>query len=87
MIRQEGAKIKNLNKMSKNTAWGNNAYRETRANGGSKEEARSASKSASESYSKHVQEQQFGNKSSHESDVSDFNNSKNDGAWHTADDL
>jgi hypothetical protein len=73
--------------MSKNTAWGNKAYKETRVNGGSKEDARSASQSASESYSKHIQQQQFGNSSSYESDNTDYNNPINNGSWHTANDL
>lgn len=71
----------------KNTAWGNKAYKETRANGGSKEAARIASSNASEKYTKHVQQQQFGKNRSFESDVSKFNDSKNDGCWHTSDDL
>lgn len=71
----------------KNTAWGNKAYKETRANGGSKEQARIASANASDKYTKHVQQQQFGKKSSFESNANNFNDSKNDGSWHTADDL
>ena len=73
--------------MKKQTAWGNKAYKETIANGGSKEEAKIASSTASDKYIRHVQQQQFGNKNSFESNVSSFNDSRNDGRWHTADDL
>jgi len=73
--------------MSKNTAWGNKAYNETRRSGGSKEQAREASSKASEAFHKHIQANQFERRGSYVNDVSDFNNSINDGSWHTADDL
>ncbi len=72
--------------MAKNTAWGNNAYKEVRHSGGSKTEAREASANASRAYSEHTQARQFGGSSS-DNNVSDFNNSANDGSWHTANDL
>jgi hypothetical protein len=72
--------------MAKNTAWGNNAYKEVRRSGGSKAEAKQASSNASKAYGEHVQSQQFSGRSS-DNNVSDFNNSANDGAWHTAEDL
>lgn len=75
--------------MGKNTAWGNSAYRETRSNGGSKEEARSASSAASESYYSATRERQFGNTRSSEHDHSDFNSSVNGNGthWHDSSDL
>jgi hypothetical protein len=74
--------------MSKNTAWGNKAYKESRAEGGSKAEARAASESASAAYTEHVQNQQFGRASSNfNENLHSANHSKNDGAWHTAEDL
>ncbi len=73
--------------MGKNTAWGNKAYSEVRSNGGSKEQAREASNQASESYRQHVQENQFGGCGSHDNDMSDVNNSANDGAWHTSENV
>ena len=71
----------------KNTSWGNKAYKATRANGGSKQEAKIASANASDKYIKHVQQQQFGKNRSFESNINNFNDSKNDGCWHTSDDL
>lgn len=73
--------------MSRNTAAGNNAYRETRRSGGSKEESKQASTNASEKYHQQTRDRQFGNGSSKDNDVSDFNNSINDGAWHTSENL
>jgi len=72
--------------MAKNTAWGNNAYKEVRHSGGSKAEAREASSNASRAYSEHTQARQFSGRSS-DNNVSDFSNSANDGAWHTSKDL
>jgi hypothetical protein len=80
-----GLKIKSKI-MAKNTAWGNNAYKEVRHSGGSKAEAREASANASKAYGEHTQARQFNGRSS-DNDVSDFSNSANDGAWHTAKDL
>lgn len=75
--------------MGKNTAWGNNAYKETRSNGGSKSEAKQASSEATERYHKHTQERQFGNCKSHNSNESDFDSEINGSGtnWHTSDDL
>lgn len=73
--------------MSKNTAWGNKAYNEIRRSGGSKEQAREASDKASEAFRKHIQDNQFGRRGSYDNDVADFNNTINDGSWHTASDL
>lgn len=73
--------------MSKNTAWGKKAYRQVRTNGGSKEEAKQASLKATNNYYQHVRERQFGKCGFYNEDVSDFNNSKNNGAWHTSNDL
>ena len=73
--------------MGKIPAWGKKAYNETRKNGGSKEEAKVAQQLASEEYSRHLYQQRFGRSNSFKSDVSNFNNSINDGRWHTADDL
>jgi hypothetical protein len=73
--------------MGRNTAWGNKAYKEVRRNGGSKDEAREASNRATELYHQQTRERQFGKCGSHDNDVSDFNNSLNDGYWHTSDDL
>ena len=72
--------------MGKNTAWGNNAYRETRSSGGSKSEA---SSEATDRYHQHTQERQFGNCKSHESNESDFDSEINGSGtnWHTSDDL
>mgnify|MGYP003634081418 CR=1 len=46
--------------MGNNTAWGNKAYKEKRSNGGSKQEAKKASKEASESYWDREADRQFG---------------------------
>jgi hypothetical protein len=73
--------------MGKNTAWGNNAYKEVRRGGGSKEDAKQAQKEATEKYYEQTRERQFGKCSSYDNDVSDFNNRANDGSWHTADNL
>jgi hypothetical protein len=75
--------------MGKNTAWGNNAYKETRSNGGSKSEAKQASSEATERYHQHTQERQFGNCKSHNSNESDFNSEINGSGtnWHTSEDL
>ncbi len=73
--------------MSKNTTWGNNAYKEVRKSGGSKEQARESQSQANEKYHEQTRERQFGKCSSYDNDVSDFNNSANDGSWHTSDDL
>lgn len=74
--------------MGKNTSWGNKAYRETRANGGSKEESKQASQRANQLYHEKIIERQFGKLDpNHDNDLSDFNNSINDGSWHTSDDL
>lgn len=73
--------------MGRNTAWGNNAYKETRSNGGSKQEAKQASSEATERYHQQTRDRQFGNCGSQDNDVSDFNNTINDGSWHTSDDL
>lgn len=46
--------------MGNNTAWGNRAYKETRKNGGSKQEAKEAAKKASELYWRKTADRQFG---------------------------
>jgi hypothetical protein len=71
---------------NKNTAWGNKAYKETRRNGGSKQQAKQAANNASERYYNQIRERQFSNSNDY-GDVSDFNNSKNNGSWHTSEDL
>lgn len=73
--------------MSRNTAWGNKAYREVRRNGGSKEEAKEASRKASEEYYKQLREKQFGNCGDYNDNVWDWDHPINDGSWHTAEDL
>ena len=78
-----------INKMGKNTAWGNNAYKESRSNGGSKSEAKQASSEATERYHQQTQERQFVNCKSHDSNDSDFDSEMNGSGtnWHTSDDL
>lgn len=73
--------------MGKNTAWGQKAYKETMKSTGSKSEAKQAQSEATEKYHQQTRERQFGNCSSNDNDVSDFDNSANNGAWHTSDDL
>jgi len=65
--------------MGNNTAWGQNAYRESRRNGGSKEDAKEAQSIASEKYYAHVKNQQYSRVSSdYEDDDSDdrYNNAR-----------
>lgn len=71
----------------KNTAWGNRAYKEARKNCLSKEEAKQKKIEATEKYYEKVKEQQFKNNNYDLEDLTDFNNSKNSGSWHTAEDL
>jgi hypothetical protein len=75
--------------MGKNTAWGNNAYKETRHNGGSKEEAKKASIEASERYYQKTRDRQFGKCGDYNSNESDFDSDVNGNGtnWHLADDL
>jgi len=73
--------------MGKSSAAGNRAYKETRSNGGSKEQCKQASKEADERYYQKVRENQFGRIKGRDNNVSDFNNPINDGSWHTSDDL
>lgn len=88
-------KLKKANKlinkyktMKVGTSWANKAYNETRKNGGTKEEARIASKEAREEYIQHVINQQ----ARHSGDDCDCNiydedHEVNDGGWHTGSDL
>ena len=72
----------------KNTAHGHEAYKQVRANGGSKLEARKVMEVTSQKHTEQRIERQFGHsKSRYNDDVSDFDHPINDGGWHTADDL
>jgi hypothetical protein len=75
--------------MSKNTAWGNKAYKKARHNGGSKEEAKQASAQATERYHQQTRERQFGFCKDYNFDGHDFDSSINgNGAgWHLSEDL
>jgi hypothetical protein len=73
--------------MGNNSAWGRMAYKEAKKNGGSIEDAKNAQRQADESYWSQTKERQFGKSPDYDNDVSDFGNSINDGAWHTAEDL
>lgn len=73
--------------MKVGTSWANKAYSETRKNGGTKEEARVASKEAREGYIQHVRNQQARYSDDYDSNVYDENHEVNDGGWHTGSDL
>lgn len=75
--------------MGRNTAWGTNAYREARREGGSKEEAKVAQSEASDRYSKSTQERQFGNSDEMNNDGSDFGSdiNRNGTHWHDSSDI
>lgn len=73
--------------MKVGTSWANKAYSETRKNGGTKEEARIASKEAREEYIQHVRNQQARYSDDYDSNVYDENHEVNDGGWHTGSDL
>lgn len=70
--------------MSKNTSWGRLAYKEVRKSGGSKEKARKSQKVADEKYLNHLFSK---SKNNYSEDLYSFNNSKNEGCWHTSEDL
>jgi hypothetical protein len=73
--------------MSKaNTKSGDKAYREARKNGKTKSEAKQAYHEANEKWKKEVRKS-FEKYKDFDVDLSDFNNSKNSGRWHTSEDL
>jgi len=73
--------------MSKaNTKKGEKAYREARKQGKSKLEAKKAYHEANEKWEKEVIKS-FDKYKDYDVYLSDFNHSKNDGRWHTSDDL
>lgn len=75
--------------MGRNTAWGNNAYKETKQNGGSKEECKNAASIASDRYWEQTRQRQFGNCGNSSNDNSDFDSDANGNGtrWHDSDDL
>lgn len=74
--------------MKVGTSWANKAYSETRKNGGTKEEARIASKDAREKYIQHVINQQAKySGGDYDCNIGDQNHEINNGRWHTSSDL
>jgi len=75
--------------MGKNTTCGNKVYNEVRSNGGSKEDARVASQTATDNYHAKVQSDQMRSAGNYSDDKHDFDSSFNGNGtnWHTSDDL
>lgn len=71
--------------MGKNSAAGQRAYRETRSNGGSKEQAKEACNNANQNYYQREQQRHSSNNVTHK--PHEWDDDINDGCWHTADDL
>jgi nitroimidazol reductase NimA-like FMN-containing flavoprotein (pyridoxamine 5'-phosphate oxidase superfamily) len=73
--------------MAKDTAWGNQAYRQAIIDGKSKEIANTEKKAENERYWSHVKIQQFQKSGNYNKSLENFSNSKNSGRWHTSEDL